>query len=54
MVMGTKVGIVMAEITMTDPDVYRENVPVDDRGRVVVGKALAGKSVRVCVEVLDE
>ena len=44
----------MAEFTMTDPDVYRENVPVDDRGRIVVGKALAGKRVRVCVELVDE
>lgn len=44
----------MAEISMIDPDVYRESVPVDDRGRVVVGKALSGKKVRISVEVVDD
>lgn len=44
----------MAEVTIHDPDEYRENVPVDDRGRVVVGKKLAGERIRVCVEVIDD
>ena len=44
----------MAQITMDDPDVYRDGVPVDDRGRIVVGKQYAGTKVRVAMEVVDE
>jgi len=38
-------------VSLTNPDVHRTDVPVDDRGRVVVGKAYSGKNVTVVVEV---
>lgn len=41
----------MPQITLDDPEAYRVNVPVDDRGRVVVGQGLAGKRVTVVAEV---
>jgi len=44
----------MAEMCITDPDEYRAEIPVDDRGRVVVGKQYAGKKVNVTVEVVEE
>jgi len=44
----------MATVEIVNPDVHRTNVPVDDRGRVVVGKAYSGKNVTVVVEVEDD
>jgi len=41
----------MAEVKVTDPDVYRKEAPVDDRGRVAIGKEHAEESVTVVVEV---
>lgn len=43
----------MAKTTIEDPDIYRKCVPVDDRGRVVIGRQLAGKKVNIVVEVED-
>jgi hypothetical protein len=51
---GNVVGNGMAEVTFDDPETYRDNVPVDDRGRVVIGKEHSGKRVRIAVEVLDD
>lgn len=34
-----------------NPDVYRKEVPVDNRGRVSVGREHAGKTVTVVVEI---
>lgn len=43
----------MARMTIDDPDEYKTAVPVDDRGRVVVGKEYQGEQVNVAVEVID-
>lgn len=44
----------MARMTIDDPDEYKSQVPVDDRGRVTVGKEYAGKNVNVAVEVSED
>jgi len=44
----------MATVTVDNPDVHRKDVPVDDRGRVVVGKEYSGEDVTVIVEVDNE
>lgn len=44
----------MAEVTIDDPDDYRKQAPVDDRGRVVIGKRFAGKKVNIAIEINDE
>lgn len=44
----------MARMTINDPDEYKTGVPVDDRGRVVVGKEYEGKQVNVAVEVVGD
>ena len=43
----------MAQTTVTDPDVYRPNAPVDARGRVSIGTDLAGETVEIVVKVVD-
>jgi len=53
-VCGDEMVIRMAEITIDDPDEYRSKVPVDDRGRVVVGKAYSGENVNVAIEIVDD
>jgi len=42
--------ICMATVTVDDPVEHRKDVPVDDRGRVVIGKEHSGKRVTVIVE----
>ena len=42
----------MAKVISEDPEVH-DKKKVDDRGRVYVGKGLAGKNVRIIVEVED-
>ncbi len=44
----------MAEIELDNPDVYRKDAPVDDRGRVHIGTEYADKRVTVVVEVNDD
>jgi len=44
-------GLLMASITVESPDVHKKNMTVDDRGRVYVGKELAGDNVTITVEV---
>lgn len=44
----------MADVTIENPDEYRKNVPVDDRGRVSVGKSLAGERVTIVVERVED
>lgn len=41
----------MATVEVENPDVHRKDVPVDDRGRVVIGKKYSGQEVTVIVEV---
>jgi len=41
----------MPDVQFEDPDVYRKEVPVDDRGRVVIGREHSGKTVTIAVEV---
>lgn len=50
---GVEYGSV-ANVTVEDPDEYRKSAPVDDRGRVTVGRQYAGKKVNVVIEVVDE
>jgi len=44
----------MADVQIEDPDVYRKEIPVDNRGRVTVGKEYEGKTVNVVMEVVDD
>lgn len=44
----------MVTLLINDPDVCRKDAPVDERGRVSVGKALAGENVTVVVERQEE
>lgn len=50
---GDKTTTRMADVEMNDPDVYRKNAPVDDRGRVHIGREHANKDVTIVVEVQD-
>lgn len=52
MAWGIESGRVV-EVTITDPDVHRKDVPVDDRGRVVIGREHAGKKVTIVVKVSE-
>jgi len=51
LVFGDNIWICMADIEVSDPDVYRKTAPVDSRGRVSIGRDLAGESVTIVVEV---
>jgi len=44
----------MGDVTIEDADVYRKKAPVDQNGRVSVGKEFAGESVTIAVEVADD
>lgn len=44
----------MVTTTIDDPDEIRIGVPVDGRGRVVVGREYEGKEVNVAVEVVGD
>jgi hypothetical protein len=41
-------------LKINDPDEYRSDVSVDDRGRVTIGKQFANQRVNVAVEVVDD
>jgi hypothetical protein len=43
----------VASVTITDPDEHRTDVPVDSRGRVVIGKEYSGETVNVVIETTD-
>jgi len=43
----------MGDVVIEDADVYRKKAPVDQNGRVSVGKEYAGESVTIAVEVDD-
>lgn len=44
----------MATVEIEDPDVHRKGAPVDERGRVSVGREFAGENVTVVVERQEE